>query len=85
MKKWWDKFKEIIYLITIVGMGAGWYAQAKISKKMSELKDQAQDAKLEIQETRIHELEAENTKIRGYAKENADNIVWLIRVYELSE
>lgn len=85
MRKWWTKFKEAVYLVGIVGIGAGWFIQASVSKKMNELKDQAQDAQIAVQEARIHELESENQKIKGYAKENADNIVWLIRVFELSE
>ena len=85
MKKWWAKFKEAVYLVGIIGIGAGWYIQGSVSKKMNELKDQAQDAKIAEQEARIHELEFENSKVKGYVKENADNIIWLVRVWELSE
>jgi len=85
MKKWWSKFKEVIYLVTIIGIGSGWYIQGSVSKKMNELKDQAQDAKIAEQEARIHQLEFENAKTKDYAKENANNIVWIIRVLELSK
>jgi len=85
MKKWWGKFKEVVYLVTIIGIGSGWYIQGSVSKKMNELKDQAQDAKIAEQEARIHQLEFENAKTKDYAKENANNIVWIIRVLELSK
>lgn len=85
MKKWWAKFKEIVYLIGLIGIGSGWYIQASVSKKMNALENQTRDAKIAEQEARIHQLEFENTKITGYVKENADNIVWLVRVFELSD
>ena len=83
MKRWWDRFKDFVYLLGIIGIGCGWYIDHRITGLKNEMKDRAQDAKIIEQEERIHELEFENTKIKGYAKENADNIIWLIRVWEL--
>ena len=83
MRKWWDRFKDVVYLVTIIGVACGWYVSLRITKIKNEMKDQAQDAKITEQEARIHELEFENKKIKGYAKENADNIIWLIRIWEL--
>jgi len=83
MKKWWAKFKDVVYLVGILGIGCGWYVSAKISKFKNEVKDSQQDAKILALEEENNELKMEAQKNKGYAEENANNIDWIIRVFIL--
>lgn len=80
MKKWWGKFKDFVYIIGLLGIGCGWFISASVTKIKNELKDEAQDAKIAAQAEEINQLKMENRKNEGYAKENANNIDWIIRV-----
>ena len=76
-------FKDVIYILGLVGMGCGWWVTARITKIENEMKDEVRDAKIEAQAVEIKELKFENKKRDSYVKENADNIVWIVRILEL--
>ena len=82
-KEYTFTFKDVIYILGLVGMGCGWFVTARITKIKNEMKDQVQDAKIEAQAIEIKELKFENKKRDTYVKENADNIVWIVRILEL--
>jgi len=76
-------FKDVIYILGLVGMGAGWFVDHKVTKFKNELKDSIQDEKIEIQAKEISKLKFENKKQEGYVKENANNIDWIVRIFVL--
>ena len=82
-KEYTFTFKDVIYILGLVGMGCGWFVTARITKIKNEMKDQVQDAKIEAQAIEIKELKFENKKRDSYVKENADNIIWIVRILEL--
>ena len=85
MKITWAKIKDIIYIITIIGVGCGWFVSYKITKFKNELKDQVQDEKIERLEARNEKLEFENIKLKEYVQENTNNIDWLTAIAGLDD
>ena len=81
MKKIWTKFKDVIYIISIIGIGCGWYVSYKISKIKNEMKDQRQDDKIEMLVEENRKLKLGSEKNKDYAEENANNIDWIIRIF----
>lgn len=81
MKETWKKFKEVVYIVTILGILAGWIATARITKFKNEMKDQIQDEKIEALAKENHELKLETQKQKGYVQTNTDNIDWIIRIF----
>lgn len=76
-------WKDIIYIVSLIGVGAGWFVTNKVNKIKNEMKDQAQDAKIEAQAKEISELKDKTINAESHAKENFDNIVWIFRILEL--
>lgn len=74
--------RDIIYILGLIGIGAGWFVDHKVTKFKNEIKDQLQDEKIEMLAGENAKLRAENEKQKTYVKENADNIVWIVRVIE---
>ena len=72
--------RDVIYILTLVAIGCGWFVSYKITKFKNELKDQVQDEEIaELkEENRKLKLETQNNK--EYAKENANNIDWLTAI-----
>jgi len=85
MKEIWKKFKEVVYIFTIIGILIGWIVQYKVSKRMDELENQAQNVKIELLEEENAKLKLKTDKQDGYIQENANNIDWVIRIFIDSE
>ena len=81
-KEYGFNFKDVIYILGLVAMGAGWFVDHKLTKFKNEMKDQMQDEKIALLEEKNDKLKFENEKQKEYVKENSDNIVWIVRVIE---
>jgi hypothetical protein len=75
--------KDVFYILGLLGVGCGWFIDAKITKFKNESKIQDQDAKIEAQAEEIRQLKKENQNVQGYAKQNANNIDWIIAIIGL--
>ena len=83
----WAKIKDYVYVLTLIGVGCGWYIENRVTKAKNEMKDIAQDATIAAQTEEIRELKKElrevkidSQKNKGYAKENANSIDWLTAI-----
>ena len=83
MKKTWAKFKEVFYIVTILGILTGWISTNRITKAQNVMENQIRDAKIESLVNENKELKLSTTKNKDYVEENANNIVWIVRILEL--
>lgn len=82
-KEYGFTIRDIIYILGLVVMASGWFVDHRVTKFKNELKDQVQDEKIQAQSVEIRELKNTDVKQKGYVKENANNILWIVRVLEL--
>lgn len=83
MKITWTKIKDYVYILTLIGVGCGWFVDHRVTKFKNEMKDQVQDDKIAVLETENGKLKLESEKQKGYVEENANNIDWIVRIFVL--
>jgi len=81
MKITWAKIRDYVYILTLLGIGCGWYVDHRITKVKNEMHEQLQDVKIEAQAQEITRLNLVTKTQEGYVQENANNIDWIVRIF----